>query len=160
MTFVPLTIRRETAVIHLTRGMHALVDLDAWPVIGRHKWQAHADDNGRIYAVGPDGLRMHRLLCPCKQGYVPDHKNGDGLDNRRQNLRPATHQQNTQNNRSRRSSTGFKGAYRDGGGKFRAAIMHEGKLKHLGKFDTAEQAARAYDAAAKRIYGEFARTNF
>jgi hypothetical protein len=159
MTFVPLTIRRTTAVVHLTRGLHALIDADAWPVIGRHKWQAHEQQDGRFYATGTDGLRMHRLICPCRQGYIPDHKNGNGLDNRRQNLRPATHQQNTRNNRSCRSNSGFKGVYRVGK-RYRACIMHLGKLKHLGRFDTAEEAARAFDSASLEIYGEFARPNF
>lgn len=72
-----------------------------------------------------------------------------------------SHQQNTQNNSSRRSSTGYKGSYWD---KFKqryvAKIMKQGKLKHLGDFDNPIDAAKAYDAAAKEIYGEFAVTNF
>jgi hypothetical protein len=80
---VPLTINRATAVVHLTRSMHALIDVECWPVIGLHQWHAHFD-GGRYYAVGPQGMKMHQLLCPCPQNRFPDHANRNTLDNRRQ----------------------------------------------------------------------------
>lgn len=86
-----------------------------------------------------------------------DHRNGDGLDNRRANLRPATAAQNAANQQlSIANTTGYKGVSLYRNGRFRASIQR----RHLGYFDTAADAARAYDAAALDLFGDFAHLNF
>ena len=87
-----------------------------------------------------------------------DHKNRNGLDNRRDNLRLATHGQNLANSKTH-SESGFKGVEKNKH-RFYASISIDGKTKKLGGYDTPEEAARAYDEAALEQFGEFARINF
>ncbi len=150
-------------LIPLTQGKSAIVDDEMYPLLALHKWQAKPDLD-RWYAttqIRGKEIKMHQLLCPCVQGYMPDHKNRDGLDNRMENLRPATKQQNCANSQKRKSSTGYRGSYWDKNkNTFVSKIMREGKLKHLGDFGNAIDAAKAYDRAALEAYGEFAQLNF
>lgn len=88
-----------------------------------------------------------------------DHINGDGLDNTRNNLRAVTPAENLRNQRLRKDNTsGFKGVSRHEG-RWRARVRVDGKYTHVGLFDSAEDAARAYDEAARNMHGIFARTN-
>lgn len=92
-----------------------------------------------------------------------DHINGDGLDNRRSNLREANAAQNAANAGLRSDSvSGFKGVYPNtaGGLPWKAEIRANGKRRYLGIFGDPATAARAYDAAAREAFGEFARLNF
>ena len=92
-------------------------------------------------------------------GALVDHKNGDGLDNRRANLRFASASQNNSNSRIRASnSTGFKGVTFDRGRqKWRAQISVGGRVINLGRYETPEDAHAAYAQSAQKHYGEFAR---
>jgi hypothetical protein len=107
-------------------------------------------------------VRLHRLIMNAPDGLLVDHKNGDGLDNRRSNLRLATHSQNQCNKRKKaNTSSRFSGVYWDKAKrKWVARTKYQGKSIWLGVFDSEIDAARAYDAAAKKYYGEFARLNF
>jgi hypothetical protein len=105
----------------------------------------------------------HRLAWLWVHGRWPgceiDHINSDGLDNRIQNLREATHAQN-QRNQSKRSdnTSGLKGvSWHKRGKKWKAQICHMGKWHALGLYDCSEEAHKAYVAAAHRFHGEFAR---
>jgi len=89
-----------------------------------------------------------------------DHRNGDGLDNRRQNLRPANDSKNQMNARMRSDNpSGFKGVCADRH-RWMARIQLDGRRTYLGYFATPQEAARAYDAAAVELFGEYARPNF
>lgn len=111
---------------------------------------------------------MHRIILG-KSGLV-DHINGDTLDNRRKNLRPASRSQNGANQKVRSSNrSGFKGVNwkkpgpnfkKNPTGKWAARISLDNRRIHIGYFSTAEEAAKAYDTAAKTHFGEFAKPNF
>lgn len=147
-----------TREIPLTQGHVALVDdKDYERFMAMGKWQVSLC-GGRLYAARGH-QRMHRLLIDAP---LVDHINGNGLDNRRANLRPATGTQNNANSRrSRANTSGYKGVslYRRTG-RWRAYLGTRPREVHLGYFDTPEQAARAYDAAATQAWGEYARLNF
>ena len=150
--------------IPLTRGYAAMVDAADWPRVAPLKWSAFVNRrNGRVYARSMTlgrNVWMHRFILGVGDGADVDHRNGDGLDNQRENLRACTSQQNQMNrgpNRNNRS--GFKGV-RQFKGRWSAQIRTDGKSRHLGYYDTAEEAAGAYDRAAAEHFGEFAWLNF
>ncbi len=150
--------------IPLTQGQWALVDADDFEWLSQWTWCAATQRNHLIALSKPKShaphLLMHRLITPNTP--VVDHINGNSLDNRRSNLRAATPSQNGANaRRSRANSTGFKGVYfaRERN-KWAARIKVNYREIGLGRFSSAEDAARAYDAAARKHFGEFAQTNF
>lgn len=153
--------------VPLTRGQVALVDDDdAWVL--RHRWHALRRSDGRgFYAARnlPRPARgtvyLHRVLMEAPAGVEVDHVSGDGLDCRKANLRLATHRDNAANTqRVVVARSGFKGVRQTAAGRWRAYIKNHGRQLHLGHFDSPEEAARAYDEAAVRLFGQFARPNF
>lgn len=147
-----------TATMYLAGGKTALIDMrDAHLIQGRAWCVA-----GRGYVIASDTTKLHRLIMGAGPGEEVDHINGNPLDNRRSNLRMATSAQNKWNTRRFSNNTsGYRGvSFRKDRGKFRAYINLDNKQRSLGMFHTAEEAARAYDAAAKELFGEFARLNF
>lgn len=152
--------------VKLTRGHVAHIDDEDWPLIARHQWYASSPTkSGLVYAVTsvPGGkLRMHRLITAATPEIDVDHRDGNGLHNWRDNLRSSTRAQNLANGRLRiNNSSGFKGVTPPNRwGRYRALIFVDYKQIHLGMFDSAELAARAYDDAARRHFGYFARVNF
>lgn len=145
--------------------MIAVVDTEDFERLNRYNWSAEWQPTTRsFYATrhSPRGkLQMARevLRLPKGNRQQVDHRSHDTLDNRKCNLRKATHQQNRHNQRPL-SSSGFKGVILQDG-RWRARI-HTADHKHrsLGCFDTPEQAAKAYDEAARKLHGEFAFLNF
>ena len=99
---------------------------------------------------------LHHLIL---SGRV-DHINSNGLDNRKSNLRPATHAQNMRNTRPKPNRTGYRGTHKMYENGFRATISVKGKTTYIGIYPTVKEAAQARDAAALKQYGEFARLNF
>jgi hypothetical protein len=142
----------------------ALIDeADRELVESRGCWYAHQSGSGigKIYAARYDqGKRttMHRLLCPADTLDI-DHINGNTLDNRRENLRPAFRSQNQANQRHARGKSGFKGVFPTKGERWMASIGYQYKLIYLGTFGSPEEAARAYDKKAIELHGDFACTN-
>jgi hypothetical protein len=105
-------------------------------------------------------LRAHRIIFLMHHGYLPevvDHVNGDGFDNRIENLRPATGKTNAMNVRtSTRNKSGVRGvSFHKITGKWAAGVSIEGRWKYLGLFATVEEAAVVRNAVAARLYGEF-----
>ena len=151
-------------IIELQRGLMAMVDdSDYERVIACGKW--NAKKSGRtFYARQSRSNRPERVMHKFLTGWdYVDHINGNGLDNRRSNLRLATHAQNMGNKRRYRNNTsGYKGvAPFNGRGKpWIAYINCGGKRTYLGLFEAAIDGARAYDREAIRLFGDFAHTNF
>jgi hypothetical protein len=154
--------------IPLTQSKTALVDAQDAPKVLRHTWCVQKDGR-QFYAVtgfrGNDGtmrlMRLHRFILnpPPKTGV--DHIDGDGLNNQRRNLRLATHSQNQHNSRVRSDNkSGFKGVHwSKHARKWHVQIMVDGRTKFLGLFENKKEAGVAYDAAARELFGAFARTN-
>lgn len=153
--------------ITLTRGFVAIVDdADFDALVAAGPWTARP--HGRTvyaqhYVRRADGRQTTQQLHVFLMGVRGiDHINGDGLDNRRSNLRVATHALNTANQRLRISNTsGFKGvSLLPESGRWMARCLVDGRRRSVGTFDTREDAAHAYDAAALIAWGDFARLNF
>jgi len=113
----------------------------------------------QTWIVDPHGIKrrttLHRFLMVAPPGQLVDHINGDGLDNRRCNLRMVTREQN-QRNRRARNGNDYKGITRTPSGQWRARIEVEGRSKHLGIFDTPEAANLAYHEASIKHFGSYA----
>lgn len=155
--------------IPLTKGKFAIVDDEDYEWLNKYKWQA--DKIGNTYyavrVVSQRGDRqkiyMHRCIMGAIRGQEIDHRNGNGLDNKKNNLRFCTRKQNLQNQKPHNGSSKYKGVSWfkwEAGGKWRAKIQINYKTIHLGLFNDETDAAKAYDEKAKEIFGEFARPNF
>lgn len=159
---VIIPIGPSIAYVPLTRGLYALIDSQDAESMGESNWYAMVSCAGYCYASrwqGKKRIGMHQAIAKVQPGYVPDHKNQNTLDNRRSNLREATHLQNVRNTRlARHNTAGFKGVSQTGSGKWRARIAFNGAIKGLGSYVTREEAHAAYCAAATIYFGEFART--
>ena len=153
-------------IISLTQEKSALVDDDDFLWLSQWKWFAvkgpktfyarrflPRDNSGKRTCIG-----MHSLI----MGKDCDHIDFDGLNNQRDNLRPANRSQQVAHMRGRSDNTsGYKGVvWSKYHSRWQAQTMVCGKRKHLGYFDTAIRAAKAYDDAALKYFGDFAFLNF
>lgn len=148
----------------------ALIDADDYDLVSQRNWfvmkrgYAHyaranyKKPNGKWSS----GLLMHRLILGAPKGIHVDHINGNGLDNRRANIRLASMSQNLANRgATRKNTSGFKGVYwQKNRHKWMASIRCRGHQIHLGYYLDPEEAAKAYDVAAKELFGEFSQLNF
>jgi hypothetical protein len=161
---IPLSIQGKNA------GKYTAIVDDCDADLAELRWRVEITSTHCIYAVRanrdfdiPIKERMHRVILedmlerPLKECEFVDHVNGNGLDNRRGNLRLATKSQNAQNRRKVNGTTSqYKGTTWDKhSNKWKAQIRHNGKLIHLGLFDTEADAHRAYCEKAKELFGEF-----
>lgn len=159
--------------IPLTQGKVALVDDADYEWAAQFKWQATVcrREPGDIWYATRGvwknrrvvTLRLHREIA--KRAGLPaspryDHRDGNGLNNQRANIRPCTSSQNMANsNKQPNTQSRFKGVYLESG-RWRSVIGLGGKRVSLGYFDDQKSAALAYDSAARENFGEFARLNF
>lgn len=151
-------------------GCIAKIDAEDLPLVldGNGRWHATKTERSPVIYVERNGCgvqpkqKMHRTILDAPHGIDIDHVNRDGLDNRRGNLRLASRSENMRNSVSYSgSSSRYKGvAFHGETGKWRAQITNARYARHLGVFEVEADAARAYDAAARQLFGEFARTNF
>lgn len=156
--------------VKLTQGKIALVDDADFEYLNQWKWFYHNGYAERSINLGTDKdgrqniqtIKMHRVIMGVTDPTIlVDHRNDngeiDGLNNRRSNLRLATHGQNMSNTKAYKGRQ-YKGVYPQGK-KYYAAIRVDKVLKYLGSFSSQLKAARAYDVAAAQYFGQFARLN-
>lgn len=164
-----IPIGPSIAYIPLTKGLFALIDSQDVEEVGKHSWSAHTSRHaGRIYtSYAATAIKdihgkyrykaLHAFIVQTQSGQHTDHRNGNGLDCRRANLRSCTPGQNQCNYRLRSLNTsGFRGVWPSNNGRWQSAIKINKQTFHLGTFDTAEEAAKAYRLAAASRHGEFA----
>lgn len=166
----------QTFLVPLTQGYVAIIDAEDVDRIGQYTWHwLRKPGNDYGYAVrnrrqvyGEHGIqRMHLMLLPPKDGFVVDHINRDRLDNRKCNLRYATLEQSSQNREVRHlNQLGYRGVFKMPIGprtprdRYQAIIRTRSGYQRFGPFDTAEEAALAYDKWARENFGQFAVLNF
>jgi len=161
-----------------------LYDAEDHDKVSAHRWRAQKDSKNKDkfyvstniphpaggWYCSPNGhrqrrqatLSIHRLITEAPKGMHVDHINGNPLDNRKSNLRICTHAENSNNTGPRKNNTsGYKGVYWAKRNKrWLAQITHNGKQVYIGHYKDKEEAARAYDAKAKELHGEYAYLNF
>lgn len=154
--------------IKLTKGKRAIVDDEDFEKVNQFKWQtkihkdtsyaSRCDYGGGAYKVE---IKMHRFIINAPKEKFVDHINGNGLDNRKENLRLCTHAENQRNAKIRSDNkSGYKGVgWNKQKNKWETRVRLNGRPKIVGFFSDPVDAAKAYDAKAKEIYGDFARLN-
>lgn len=152
--------------IPLTRGLVATIDAEDVDLVTGYRWYAAPGNRDLFYAltrIREGGVRrtvmMHRLINRTAPGLQTDHINGNTLDNRRSNLRTVTRAQNMWNRRADlHGSSSFRGvSWQAKSGKWLAMIQANKSRQYLGLFADERDAARAYQSAAERLFGNFNR---
>ena len=150
--------------IPLTKGFVALVDDEDYERVAAFKWQALVCRH-LVYGVRTvcnsgkrSAVLLHRFVLGAPADKQVDHRDMDGLNCQKSNLRLCSHSENLRNQPRRKNNlSGFKGVYPDNNrGRWRASIQVNKKIIHLGTFDRAEDAAEAYRVAAHKYHGDFA----
>lgn len=163
----PENLIPNTRLIRLTRGKFALIDEEDYERVSQYKW--HINSTGDLmYAVACikiDGkiknIKLHRFVMNFPD-FDLDHKDNDGLNCMKLNLRPCNDSQNQMN---RRTKSEFSSIYRGVSfskdrNRWMSLIGYKKKMKYIGSFKVETEAAKAYDTKAKELFGEFARLNF
>lgn len=149
-------------LVNLTRGKYAIVDDADFEWISSFRWQLLSSPSGHCYAaMWSNGkcILMHRLITGAESGAYVDHYSGDGLDNRRSNIRICTQSQNIAWAKMSAGASGFRGVYKRRSGKLEVRIKVNGVRRYVGSFRSPMEAAIAYNKAAMEAFGEFARVN-
>ena len=159
----------EDSAIFTATNDKILVDAEDFEELLKYKWQTQSCKSKKKYAQAWlriaaykfKAIYMHRLLMNAKQGETVDHINGDTFDNRKANLRVCSQSNNGMNRKkSSNLTSSFKGVYkRNRPRAFMASIKANGRYINLGSFYTEEEAAKAYNEAATKYFGEYACLN-
>lgn len=152
----------DVAYISLSQGLEAIIDVADIALVDGRGWYA-IKSRKTSYAMSKTRggkprhlIGMHRLVISAPDGAFVDHINGNGLDNRRSNLRLAEHQENLRNRGANENSkSGVKGVYRLKSGRWAASFWEGAKSVHLGTFDTLDEATSAYNSKAAAEHGDF-----
>ena len=150
--------------IPLTQGKVAIVDDEDYERVSQFKWCVWRAHNlcyamRRVPASHPATIWLHRFILDAPRGKHVDHISGDGLDNRRSNLRLCCHAENVRNQRKRKGSSRFKGvSWHKGTRKWTAKICTAYHRIELGYFSSEDDAYAAYCEASAKYHGEFGRT--
>ena len=149
--------------IPLTKCKFAIVDDDDYEYLSSFKWCVNAQGYA-IRGFRRNGakiqVRMHLLVKPRGEGQEVDHINGDKLDNRKSNLRIVTRKQNSYTTKARPGTSSHKGvSWSKQKNRWRSRITVNGREIHLGLFCNEIDAAKAYNDAALKHYGEYAKLN-
>jgi hypothetical protein len=152
-------------IIPLTKNKIATVDDYDYPELSQNKWSARqSKKDGKWYAVRRSKGRMiymHRQIMKTPPELQVDHKDGNGLNCQRYNMRNCTHIQNSWNKQKTKGASIFKGvSWAKRNKKWSAYIAPSGKSICIGHFNSEEEAAKAYDREAVLRFGEFAYLNF
>ena len=144
--------------VSLTKGYEAEIDFSDWWKVLPYNWRAEESPNSTYAVRFEKGRRiaMHQVIADAPR---VDHIDHDTLNNRKDNLRPATQSQNGANNLRPTGDSGYIGVWRHGSG-WRGMVTKDFKRHSAGTYDTAEEAARARDILAKKLHGPFAQLNF
>lgn len=156
----------SSKLLPVGKNIFTKVDEEDFKILSLWKWRltqkGYVGRCQNVRGLGRQWLSLANYLMSCPVGKIVDHINHDILDNRRENLRICYSKENSRNRKlNKNSSTGFKGVvFRKDLGVFRARVSINGKRVTLGHFNSAEEAAKAYDKAAIEIHGKFACLNF
>lgn len=146
--------------VMVSNNCRFIVDLDDADIVEEHVWWTNGSGYVETHTKGKT-VKLHRLLTNAPDGKFVDHRDGNTLNNRRQNLRICTNAENNHNQKiSACNKSGYKGVHQRKSGRYRAVIRHNNRLIHLGTYDTAYDAAIAYNARAIELFGEFACLNY
>lgn len=150
-------VEDDHLLIPLTQGKFAIIDPEDLDKIKSRAWQYRNPGKGTTgYAISSK-IRMHRIIMNCKKGEEIDHKDGNGLNNRKSNLRFCNQSENMSNTGLKKTNTsGFKGvSFCKNYNNWDARITFNNRQICLGKFDTPEEAADAYIVKARELQGDF-----
>lgn len=151
------------------KGLIALIDKEDFEKVSKYKWNGHKKPYDKTWYFSASikisrdkykRLELHNLIMDCPSGLYVDHIDGNGLDNRKQNLRICTFTENRRNRRKHKPfSSKYKGVLKDNDC-WRGCIWNEGRSIYLGCFNSEIDCAKVYDAAARELHGKFASLNF
>lgn len=155
-------IEGTIAKIPLTKGLFATIDIVDIPLVSGRNWFAAQRSKGMFYVstcqiMGTPNVHLHRFLTNAPMELCVDHKDGDPLNNRRDNLRICTYQQNSFNSSIARNNSSGKTGVKRNGNRWNARIQINKTYIHLGNFERFEDAISARIAAEQKYFGEFAR---